>query len=296
MSFNSYTEQDLSRKDIHQLIIGCISPRPIALVSTIDQNGQANLAPFSFFNALSSHPPMLCFSVNVPQGSGQQKDSLLNLESTKECVVNLVNYDIHRQMSLCSINYPKNISEWEKSGFEKLNSELVRPARVLSSPVHFECTVEDIIALGKHEGASNLIICKIAKMHIESSVLQPDKLRIDPQALDIMGRLGRSNYVRVKGGCVMEVYQSTVNDIISYDALPESIQRSTVLTANDIAELASCKSIPDNSSIEALKDALDPDSEYAPEDFHRLAQLKITEKKKEEALICAMIPEYFKNV
>ena len=296
MSFNSYNPKELSRTDIHQLMIGCISPRPIALVSSLDQNGNANLAPYSFFNAISSNPPMICFSVNVPNSEKEQKDSYLNISSTRECVVNLVNHAMHRQMTLCSINYPAGVSEFSKSGLSPLRSECVSAPRVKESPVHLECTVHDILVLGKHEGASNLIICTIEKMHIDTKIITEGKLRIDPQALDIMGRLGRSNYVRVKGDNIMEVYQSTNYDCIAYDGLPESIRTNHILSANDIAELASCKSLPDERTLKNYLDGFPSKEALKSSYFFSLSAKLIREKNKEEALICAMIPEYLNNV
>jgi len=292
MSFININPVEIDKKDMHQYLIGAVSPRPIALVSTIDAKGNTNLAPYSFFNALSSKPAMLAFSSNLKGGEFKEKDTLYNLKETRNCVVNIVNYAIVKQMSLCSIAYKHGISEFEKSGLTPLKSELVESFRVKESPVHFECTVHDIIALGNEAGASNLIICNILKMHVLESVMTDNLRRIDPNRLDVMGRLGRSNYVRVKGNNIIEMYQSTVPKCIGYDGLPDSIQKSVVLSGNEIAELASVEQLPNKSSIDQVYNNM-KNSELTSLDYHQLAAKLIANKSNAEALVIALIPEYY---
>ena len=292
MSFININPKTIEVKDLHQFIIGAISPRPIALVSTIDQQGNPNLAPYSFFNAVSSNPPMLVFSSNLKPGTSPEKDTLVNIKKTQNCVVNIVSHKIVRQMTLSSIAYDYGISEFEKSGLTPLKSEIVKSFRVKESPVHFECTIHDIIALGNEAGAANLIICNILKMHVLKSVLTEDLRRIDPNKLDAMGRLGRSNYVRVKGDNIIPLYQSIVPKAIGYDKLPDDIKKSKVLTGNDIAEMAALSSVPHKKQVWlAQKDLITQNLDR--EEYHKIAAELIVKNKVEEAFYVALIPEYF---
>ena len=138
---------ETSIRDLHQFIVGAIAPRPIAFVSTIDANGISNLAPYSFFNAFSSNPPILVFSSNRRVQDNTTKDTLHNAEANREVVVNVVNFSIVKQMTIASVNYESDISEFDKSGLTPIASETVKPFRVKESPVHFECKVKDIITM-----------------------------------------------------------------------------------------------------------------------------------------------------
>jgi flavin reductase (DIM6/NTAB) family NADH-FMN oxidoreductase RutF len=124
--------------DFYQFMIAAIAPRPIAFVSTVDEEGNANLAPYSFFNAFSANPPIFVFSAGRRVQDGTIKDTLSNIEDTMECVINVVSYDIVHQMTLTSINYPKGTSEFTKAGLTPIPSDLVKAYRVKESPVQFE--------------------------------------------------------------------------------------------------------------------------------------------------------------
>jgi flavin reductase (DIM6/NTAB) family NADH-FMN oxidoreductase RutF len=292
MSFININPLEIDNKDMHQFLIGAISPRPIALVSTLDENGVPNLAPYSFFNALSSKPAMLAFSSNLKTGENKEKDTLRNIKQTKNCVINIVNYEIVRQMTLCSIAYKHGISEFNKSGLTMLKSDLVESFRVKESPVQFECTVHDIIALGNEAGASNLIVCNILKMHVLKSILTDNLRRIDPNKLDAMGRLGRSNYVRVKGDNILEMYQSTIPNCIGFDGLPKSIQKSMFLSGHQIAELASVDTLPTKETVDEIYQGLKA-SDKNLERCHLKAIDALNANAKVDALKFALIPEYF---
>ena len=238
-------------RELHQYLLGSIAPRPIAFVSTIDENGNNNLAPYSFFNAFSSNPPILVFSSNRRVVDNTTKDTLYNIKQNKEVVINVVNYDIVRQMTIASIQFDKEISEFEKSGLTPLKSDLIAPARVKESPVQMECKVKDIITLGTHGGAGHLIICEVVKMHISKDVI--DNNRINPHKIDLMGRMGRSYYVRASGDAIHTIFQPVTQITIGYDKLPKSIQNSSVLTGNNIGQLAGIKALPNKSEIEDVK-------------------------------------------
>ncbi len=238
----------IPQKDMHQYLLASVAPRPIAFVSTIDGEGNANLAPYSFYNAFSSNPPIVVFSSNRRSDNNTTKDTLHNIEQNMEAVVNVVSHNIVRQMTLASIDYDHNISEFDKAGFTELPSELVKPPRVLESPVQMECKVSQIIALGDGPGAGHLIICHVVKMHIDERVLD-DQNRIDVHKIDLMGRMGRAFYVRASGEAVMPILQPFNEIGIGFDQLPKSILHSAVLSGNEIAEIASLPALPDAAAV-----------------------------------------------
>jgi len=238
--------------DLHQYLLGSVAPRPIALASTIDENGVANVAPYSFFNAFSSNPPILVFSSNRKVKDNTTKDTLHNIENNKEVVINVVSHDILRQMAISSVAFGPQDSEFVKAGFTPLPSDMVKPFRVKESPVQMECKVQDIIALGTHGGAGHLIICQVVRMHIDDRILDEDQ-KIDPQKIDLMGRLGRAFYTRASGDSVMKVYQNVGKIPLGYDQIPDHIKASTILSANDVARIAGQLAIPSDEIVTAVK-------------------------------------------
>ncbi|MFM7106535.1 MAG: flavin reductase family protein, partial [Flavobacteriales bacterium] len=140
--------KDIPQPKLHQYLLGAIAPRPIAFASTIDAQGRMNLAPYSFFNVFSSNPPIVIFSPARRGRDNTTKHTLENVYEVKECVINIVNHRIVEQMSLASTEYPREISEFVKSGLTPIASEIVRPFRVKEAPVQLECKVNDIVPLG----------------------------------------------------------------------------------------------------------------------------------------------------
>lgn len=244
--------EETKTKDLHQFLVGSIAPRPIAFVSTVDEEGNPNLAPYSFFNAFSSNPPILVFSSNRRVLNNTTKDTLSNVMNTKEVVINVVNHDIVRQMAVTSVEFPSNINEFEKAGLNTIPSEKVRPFRVKESPVQMECKVKEIITLGDHGGAGHLILCEVVLMHIAEHVVDENN-RINPHKLDLMGRLGRAYYVRASGDAIQTIVQSVTEITIGFDKLPAKIQSSTVLRGNELGMLAGIKNIPSQEAIETAK-------------------------------------------
>jgi flavin reductase (DIM6/NTAB) family NADH-FMN oxidoreductase RutF len=274
-------------KDLHQYIIGSIAPRPIAFVSTLDENGVENLAPYSFFNAFSSNPPILVFSSNRRVSDNTTKDTLHNVRVSGECVVNVVPYAIVRQMSLASVEFPREVSEFTKTGLTPEASLYIKAPRVAESPVNLECKVTDVIELGQHGGAGHLIICEVKLIAISEDVFTDQ--RIDPNKLDLMGRLGRNYYVRASGSALMEIYQSVTDIPLGYDGLPEHITKSNILTGNEIATLASLTSLPGTEESDNLKATYPESSSYTTEQKHQRAAVLIKEGKTREALTILMM-------
>lgn len=245
--------KNIPTEKLHAYLLGAVAPRPIAFASTMDADGNPNLAPFSFFNAFSSNPPVLVFSANRRVKNATTKDTYANIKATREVVINTVSYRFVRKMALASIEYPPGVNEFLKAGFTALKSEVVKPFRVAESAVHFECKVKDIIELGKGGGAGNLFICEVVLMHVSEAVLDSHG-RIDPHKIDLCARMGGPLYCRASGDAVFEIVQPTEKIGIGFDRLPQKIKSSKVLTGNDLAELASAEHLPSGEEIAAFRE------------------------------------------
>jgi flavin reductase (DIM6/NTAB) family NADH-FMN oxidoreductase RutF len=284
---------NIKAKDMHQFVLGAVAPRPIAFASTVDENGQHNLAPYSFFNAFSSNPPILVFSSNRRLKDNTTKDTLHNIEKTREVVINVVNYNIVRQMAVASIEYPEDVSEFEKAGLTPIASEMVAPPRVKESPVQMECKVQQIIPLGTEGGAGHLIICRIVRMHISEDVV--DDGRINPHKIDLMGRMGRAYYVRASGEAIHTIVQSVLARGIGFDQLPESARKSHILSGNDLGRLAGLENYPAQEAIEATR-AL-PDireimkKDNWSEELHRQARIELAKDNLQKAAALVWLTE-----
>jgi flavin reductase (DIM6/NTAB) family NADH-FMN oxidoreductase RutF len=259
-----FTPSELKTSQFHQYLLGAISPRPICFASTIDRDGQANLSPFSFFNVFGSKPPILIFSPARRVRDNTIKHTLENCIETKEVVINMVNYAIVQQMSLSSCDYPKGVSEFEKSGLTPIASEFVKPFRVKESPVQFECKVLEVKETGSEGGAGNLIICEVLMMHINDDVLNEHQ-QIDPHKIDLVARMGGDYYCRASGNAIFEVAKPNLNLGIGIDALPPHIKHSNLLTGNDLGQLANSTSIPEvnvNFSFDTTRNPEEVAKEY----------------------------------
>jgi flavin reductase (DIM6/NTAB) family NADH-FMN oxidoreductase RutF len=254
----------IATKDLHQFMLGAVAPRPIAFASTISADGVPNLAPYSFFNAFSSNPPIMIFSSNRRVANNTTKDTLKNVQDTGEVVINVVPHSIVRQMALASVEYPAAVNEFEKAGLTPLPSTKIRPFRVAESPVNMECVVDQIIPLGDGGGAGNLIVCRMVLMHIDERILN-DKGRIDPHKIDLMGRMGRFYYARASGAAVSEIVQEVTSMGIGFDGLPPSLRHSKILTGNELAQLAALTALPDRESAQLFFAEKNVDTEHITE-------------------------------
>ena len=230
--------------ELHQILVSAVAPRPIAFVSSVDEDGNVNLAPYSFFNVFSSNPPIAVFSSNRRVGDRSTKDTLHNVEQTKVCVINVVSHDIVRQMAITSIDYDREVNEFDKSGLTPIPSDLVAPPRVGESKVSMECVVNEILPLGDQGGAGHLIICEIIRIHVQDEILDEEG-RIDPDKIDLVGRLGRAFYTRAHGEAVFKLFQPFHLKGVGFDQLPKSIVTSPILTGNEIAEIAALTELPE---------------------------------------------------
>ena len=246
----SFEPKDVSTGRLHAYLLSAVAPRPIAFASTIDEKGNPNLSPFSFFNVFSANPPIMIFSPARRVRNNTTKHTLQNAESTKEVVINVVNFDIVHQMSLSSTEYPESINEFEKSGLTTLASDIVKPFRVAESPVQFECKVNEIVKLGNEGGAGNLIICEVVKLHISDEVLNDDQ-SINQEKLDLVARAGGSYYSRAKKG-FFEIPKPLSTLGIGVDSIPETIRNSMILTGNDLGMLGNVETMPTQQDINAF--------------------------------------------
>lgn len=234
---------DIKTAQLHALLLGSVAPRPICFASTVDENGNPNLSPFSFFNVFGSKPPILIFSPARRVRDNTIKHTLENIYATKEVVINIVNYSIVQQTSLASCEYPKGTDEFTKAGFTPIASDMVKPFRVKESPVQLECKVTQVIETGNEGGAGNLVICEVVCMHVNDDILDEDG-KINPHKIDLVARMGGDYYCRASGSAVFEVPKPNTQLGVGIDVLPERIRTSRILTGNHLGILGNSTSIP----------------------------------------------------
>ncbi|KAJ7154609.1 hypothetical protein C8R46DRAFT_1005647 [Mycena filopes] len=183
---------------IYNLCSSGIAPRPVAFVSTIAENGDENLAPFSWFNQVSAYPPVISVScLNLPR----HKDTAANIKATKGFTVNIISEAWVAQANSCSIDAPPNVNEWTLSGLTREPSTSVKPARVKESAFTLECELLQVVEVNNAEGAvtTNLILGSIKYVHVRKAVLN-EKGVIDPGKLKPIGRMGDTTFITVKDG------------------------------------------------------------------------------------------------
>lgn len=192
----------LSAGERYKLLIGCVTPRPIAFVSSVSPDGKPNLAPFSFFNAAGADPMTLLFCpVTTPEGG--DKDTLRNVLSedeggTGEFVVNVAVEGYARQLSATATPLPYGESEFEMAGFTPAKSRRVRPPRVLESPVSFECVTTHVMRLAPGVPTSgNVVLGRVVHVWVREDLVD-DRLHVDPARLATIGRMGGPVYTRTR--------------------------------------------------------------------------------------------------
>lgn len=246
----SVLPKDVTTAKLHGYLLGAIGPRPIAFASTLDENGNPNLSPFSFFNVFSANPPILIFSPARRVRDNTTKHTLENVLKTKEVVINIVNYDIVQQMSLSSTEYAEGENEFVKAGLTMLKSDIIKPFRVAESPVQFECKVIKVEALGENGGAGNLIFSEVVKVHVDKAILDENG-SIDQAKIDLVARMGGNWYSRANMG-LFEVPKPLSSLGVGVDAIPDHIRLSSVLTGNDLGKLGNIEKLPTEQEIEVF--------------------------------------------
>lgn len=259
----------LNNLQLQTLLQTAIAPRPIALASTVDEEGNVNLSPFSFFNLFSSNPPVVIFSPARRVRDNTTKHTLENVLKVPEVVIGIVNYKIVQQISLASTEYDKEVNEFVKSGLTMKDADLVKPKLIEECPVNLECKVLEVKHLGTEGGAGNLVICEIIKIHVREEYLSEEG-NLDQIKLDLVARLGGNWYSRNNADNLFEVPKPLVTKGIGFDLLPDEIKYSTVFTGNDLGMLANVEELPQGNF-------------YAENEKHIEAQKLLSESKIAEA-------------
>ena len=246
-----------------------VSPRPIALASTVDKDGNSNLSPFSFFNMFSTVPPILVFSPSRRVRDNTIKHTLENVLEVPEVVIGTVNFPIVQQISLASTEYEEGVNEFIKSGLTMKDADLVQPKLIEECPVNFECKVLEVKSLGDQGGAGNLVICEVQKIHIREEYLDENG-NLDQAKLDMVARLGSNWYSRSTADNLFEVPKPLVTKGIGFDLLPDEIKFSRIFTGNDLGMLANVEILPSGNY-------------HSDEKVHFEAQKLLLESKIEDA-------------
>ncbi|MCI4442796.1 MAG: flavin reductase family protein [Lentimicrobium sp.] len=280
----------ISTTELHQILLTAVAPRPIALASTIDKNGNVNLSPFSFFNVFSANPPILIFSPARRAKDNTTKHTYENIKEVKEVVINIVNFPMVEQMSLSSTEYGKEVNEFIKSGFTPIASHKITPPRVAEAPISFECIVDNVIELGTEGGAGNLIISRVVNIHIRNEYKGNDG-NLDTEKLDLVARMGGNWYCRAGKDSLFEIPKPIYSKGIGVDSLPIHARNSKVLTGNDLGRLGNMAEKPSLESIEKCKkiqevnDALKtPDLEDKCKKLHFIVKKHLEDSNLEKAL------------
>ncbi|SEW48103.1 NADH-FMN oxidoreductase RutF, flavin reductase (DIM6/NTAB) family [Chryseobacterium wanjuense] len=260
---------EISPVQLQLVMQTAVSPRPIALASTVDRNGNSNLSPFSFFNMFSTVPPILIFSPSRRVRDNTIKHTLENVLEVPEVVIGTVNFPIVQQISLASTEYEGGVNEFIKSGLTMKDADLVKPKLIEECPVNFECKVLEVKHLGDQGGAGNLIICEVQKIHIREEYLD-EQGNLDQRKLDMVARLGGNWYSISNENSLFEVPKPLVTKGIGFDLLPDEIKLSKVFTGNDLGMLANVEVLPSGAY-------------HSEENIHQEAQKLLLESRIEEA-------------
>lgn len=183
-------------REIYKVLISTIVPRPIAWVTTLDEDGALNAAPYSFFNAMSGNPPVVCFGIGGRK-PGDAKDTGNNIRRTGEFVVNMVSDELAEAMNVTAIEFDSNVDEFHEAGITPAPAALVAPPRILESPVSFECKRLVIVDIGIDR---SVVMGSVVAIHVrDDCVLDKDKFYIDTPKLDLVGRMhGGGWYTRTR--------------------------------------------------------------------------------------------------
>ena len=184
-----------SFRAMHRLYLSFVQPRPIAFASTIDADGRANLAPFSFYNMMSANPPVVVFCPAINR-QGKKKDTLVNIEATREFVIATVTETLAERMNVCSTEFDAGVSEFEKSGLTPAPASKVKAFLVKESPVNIECRLRQVVALGEGPGGGQVVFGDVLAVHVDECVLSDDDMICDPKKLCAVGRMGGQYYAR----------------------------------------------------------------------------------------------------
>lgn len=191
-----FDPQQVAWQSIYKLMIGSVLPRPIGWISTVNEHGQNNLAPYSFFNAVCANPPTVLFCPMIRSTDHSAKDTLHNIRVTGQFVVNIVTEATAEAMNITATEFPADVDELAAAGLTAQPSERVRPMRVAESPVHYECELNQIIDIGDQPGSGSIVIGRVLLLHVRDDLLVGGD-KIDLAKLQPIGRLAGNSYTRV---------------------------------------------------------------------------------------------------
>ena len=192
---------NISYRDSHEVLASVIAPRPIAFVSTVSDNGVFNLAPFSFFAPLCTKPALLGFNVSSKR-DGQKKDTIRNIESTREFVINVVDEPLAESMNQTSANFPSNVSEFTEVGLTPVKADLVKAPLVAESPINMECRLVQILEFGEAPRTAGFIIGEVLQVHVKDELYVDGE--IQSSKIKPIARLGGELFCRTGDMFAME--------------------------------------------------------------------------------------------
>lgn len=265
-----------------------IAPRPICFASTINRDGQVNLSPFSFFNMFSSNPPIVIFSPARRVRDNTTKHTLGNVLEVPEVVINIVTYNMVRQTSLASCEYAKGVNEFIKAGFTPEPATLVKPPMVKESQIKLECRVNEVKSLGQEGGAGNLVICEVLRMHIADELVD-EQGKLDQRKIRHVARLGGDWYCVVSEESLFQVEKPNTQLGIGFDGLPPSIRYSSILSGNELGQLANVSEVPvvdagfDDDHLRQIIQYYSLTPDEMEKELHRYASRLLAQEKVKEA-------------
>ena len=234
---------DITVVQKQNLLVSAVVPRPIGLISTIDEDGIPNLAPFSFFNVVSSNPPIIIFSPLRRLRDSTTKHTVENIREVPQAVIHIVGYEMIRQMNLTACEYPGCTDEFIKAGFTKEKATKVRPWMIKECAVKFECRIKEMRSLGNQGGAGMICFAEVVCMHVDQKVLDEQNI-IDPGKLQPVARLGSDHYIKVSKANLFTMPKPNKKLGMGFDNLPTNVLTSRILTANHLGQLASVEKMP----------------------------------------------------
>jgi flavin reductase (DIM6/NTAB) family NADH-FMN oxidoreductase RutF len=249
-SMISIDPKKVSLSDFQGYLQSAVAPRPIALASTIDSQGNVNLSPFSFFNVFGTNPPTLIFAPNRRVKDATQKHTYLNIKETQEVVIHIVDYAMSEQMSLSSCEFAKGVNEFVKVGFTPCSSIKVKPPRIVEAKAAFECVVKQVIEMGENGGAANLIICEVILAHFSEDILDENG-KIDPLKTDWIARSGGDWYVRAHADSMFKIPKPNQNVGIGVDAIPSEFKFH--FSGNELGRLGNITVLPNTEELAIFK-------------------------------------------
>jgi flavin reductase (DIM6/NTAB) family NADH-FMN oxidoreductase RutF len=266
-----------------------IAPRPIALASTIDKEGNVNLSPFSFFNLFSYNPAVVIFSPSRRGRDNTTKHTLENIFEVPEVVINICDYDIVQQVSLSSCEYSKGTDEFIKAGFTSLPSTKIKPPRVKEAKVQMECKVNEVKSLGEAGGSGQLVIAEVICMHVDESILNDDHSMIAQTKLHHVARLGGDWYCVVNESNLFRLAKPNKERGMGIDMLPAGIRNSKILSGNNLGQLANVKEMPvidatfEDEQLKNIIQYFSVDPVEMENELHHYAKQLLDENKVQEA-------------